>query len=149
MTAPAAIVRLRALRGALRGGAGLDLDDAEWLARGISAFLSGEAASLDMAFGLQPGAGERTWRTREAVERRNRILMYAARDFFGDQPNPAGALAAALCRYATTSWLRDRTFDRCPDRYQDVPQGYFWHALKAHPHPPGERMLRAILTAMS
>jgi hypothetical protein len=116
-------------------------EDARDLRAAVEAVLAGKTDSLDEALGLKPTPGSRSWRTAEALARRDSALRgCAARYGLG----PAD-LMAGLGRYFSVCWPRDRTAAVCPDRLTGKPGEFYWLALKAWPRPVRERQLRSIL----
>jgi hypothetical protein len=106
----------------------------------LARWLAGEAATFDEALGLTNGRGQ-SWRQQLALARRDGWLLRAAREF----DLTAEGLAAALARYASSAWPRDREADACPSRLIGRPQEYLWRALKAWPRVIGERQIRSII----
>lgn len=73
--------------------------------------------TLEQAFGLQCGPGERPWWHSEALEQRDEILRRLAAAHFptlGTRP-AAAAISRALARYEGGRWRRDKDFMAPPE----------------------------------
>ena len=77
---------------------------------GLLAYLSGAAATLDIALAVQPGPGQRSAATTLRTTERNALLRRAAEQFFADRKptQQAYELHRAITRYAASSWPREK-----------------------------------------
>lgn len=116
------------------------------LAHGWRKWRSREVATLEEAFGLSSGRGQRDPRTALAIaERDHRLRLMALRHFAG-QPvaQQAKAVAAVISRYrAGADWRRDRTRDTVD--YRHTVRGDAWSVLRAWDVPLAAATIRDIL----
>lgn len=121
------------------------------LARGIRRFLAGDVPDLESALGMKGAPGERSWRTVDAIERRDAAIRELRRRHHADQGPSAAAKAIAndLTRYECTGWARDRLADEMPAAYRGKPRGLHWRILKAGGTAPGQRRIYDIIALCS
>ena len=90
-----------------------DLDSA-WFAEHLAEYIAGarHGRTLGDAFQLTVSHGARPWWMLEAIEARAVLLRALHRRHFPalDGRPAAAAIAAALSRYRSTAWQRDRAF---------------------------------------
>jgi hypothetical protein len=112
----AAIDRLRAI--AARLG---DDSDAQWFAACLAEYESGapHGVTMEHAFGLACSSpGERPWWVIEAQSRRDELVRCIDAQRFGSLPVRTAArdFWAALSRYESSAWRRDRSYTSPTDR---------------------------------
>lgn len=117
-----------------------------WFVAAIDLWMTGEAATLDDAFGLRPEPGQRRASTRARQVQRDDALRAAASMSAATTPTgQAKHAATSLGRYASTTWLRTRDADSCPHKAGSL-KASLWTALKAGDgRPVGERRIQQIL----
>ena len=118
-------------------------DGLGWYASAIRRYLSGEVRSLDAAFALKAGPGERSFHTVEALAQRDEAIRELRRRHHADQGRTVAAKAIAndLTRYECAGWRNDRMADAMPAAYRGKPRGLHWLILKAGGTAPGWRRI--------
>jgi hypothetical protein len=120
-----------------RAASGLELDEAVVAAalQSLEAFVRKDAATLDVAFGLSRGPGERDPRTRASLAERDRLLREAAARFYAGMTAAEAArqIAARLSVYASAAWPRERKVSACPPRHAGRVEALLWEVLRAEP----------------
>jgi len=138
---PAARDTIASVRRAIRFLTEQGDDDLVEIAGGLQRWTDGRAdtVTLDIELGLAPG-----WRAAERRERRDLALLELHRGHFAGLKGRAAAraIAAAVHRYETTSWPRDRAGHRRPDGRS----GMLYDALSLG-EVPGEETLRRLFSA--
>src|SRR5262245_30344412 len=108
--------RLAVIAANLRAGT-IDSESRKDLATTLERIASGEEATAVLH--LKPRPGQRLWTTVAALAERDRWLRLAAARLAPDAPKAeqARALHAALLRYSSTAWQRERVLEECPPRH--------------------------------
>jgi hypothetical protein len=134
----------------LRDASGaLPPDLAALVAGAVGDVLEGAAESLDEALGIKAGPGQPSvasaWRYRE---RDGELRRAAARFFPHLRPvDQADRLAAALRRYASTRWPRERSRSAPPESALGTLDGALWRVLKLVDSPLSSDRIERILRA--
>jgi hypothetical protein len=115
-------------------------------------YLAGQADTLDAAMGLpRRRPGERSWRTKAVIDRRNELLREIADRYYSDRCPAAQAqeIATDLSRYASSAWVREREAETCPSRHHGSVREMFWRMLMLRDHVLSERTIRSVLAVSS
>lgn len=111
----------------------------------VARVISGDEESLDAAFGLKPGPGERSWRTISALQRRDDLIrQVAAEHYAGMTAREAGErISIELGRFRNShDWRRSRAATTCPFT---GPKAKWWQILRLIDRPIGASRIRQIL----
>jgi hypothetical protein len=93
------------------------------------------------------GRGKRTPKTLLLIDERDALLREATRRFcIGMKDREAARyLRAALLRYQTGAWRRERVETTCPARHASKLTALLWMVLKVRDHVPSEMTIRRAL----
>jgi hypothetical protein len=93
------------------------------------------------------GRGRRLPSTLDALDRRDELLVEAARRFFPDMSARQAAhfLRTALLRYQTGAWRRTCADLVCRHQAERL-DALLWELLRARDYVPSERLIRAVLS---
>lgn len=97
------------------------------------------------------GRGRRLPATVARLAERDRLLQGARARFWPDlsEREAAREIAAAIRRYASTAWWRERVLDTVPARHAGRPAELWWRLLKVHDHPPSPETVRRAIRRFS
>jgi hypothetical protein len=140
----AALSRIAA---ACRLGIPIETNDRIALAVAVESWLSGSAPSLDTAFNVRRGRGQRSNRTTAAKHSRDDLLRECAQRFTGNRRKKAEQIATAGARYTAGPWRHDRAKPTLPPAYAGTPKAVFWEILKSGEKIPAWRRLMCILAS--
>lgn len=141
---------LRSLADHLAHGAPLPERHREAALEALACVLGGEA-SLDEAFGLKPGPGQRSAQTTAILAERDHHLRAAAAEFYPGLPpaHQARELHARWTHYRASGWHHERALDAAPLFRAGTLQARLWAVLRLRDFVPSERTLRAVLATSS
>lgn len=122
----------------LAADAGLDT-----IAAAVRAYIAGDAPTLDAALGLRAGPGERSWRTRARLARRDAVIRELARHLNRGSTDVAAEIAKRALRYETSRWRFDSRLPEPPADATEI-ERHLFHLMQ-HGGCPGARRIRQIL----
>lgn len=91
----------------------------------FDAWLGGDAASLDEAFGVARAPCQRDPRTIRSLIHRDELVREAVLAWGGVKP-----FVKAFGRYRAGAWIRDRVERDCPPRLASKPEALLWGILQ-------------------
>ncbi len=144
MTDAAPLYRLIRLAALL--DAGTMGQDGQILAAQLSAWLAGNAPTLDAALDVANRPGQSSIRVRVALVERDRLVRQAASHF---KKPVADNMHRAWTRYAASAWRRDRLASECPEGYRNRSEAVFFQIMTLRADVLSRRRIRAILAVSS